>query len=135
MRLFRSISWMLCAVLALAVSRPLEAADYLGPSEVVASPDGAWVYILEADAGRIDVLATAEMKVVRQIAVPEHPNDMTIGPKGQKLYVSAGVSDGVVAEIDAASGKVLRRFSVGHTPSGLVVTPDGGRLFVCNRFD
>lgn len=116
-------------------NQPCAAAEYLGPTTVAASPDGDVLYVLEADADRIDVVTTDSPEVARSIAVPEEPHDLTLGTGGQRLYVTAGVAQGVVAEIDTKSGETLRTFAAGHTPSGLALSPDGTTLYVCNRFN
>ncbi|MGO8746850.1 MAG: hypothetical protein ACLQNE_12750 [Thermoguttaceae bacterium] len=108
---------------------------YLGPTEVIASKDGATLLVLNLDAGQIAVVPTSGGKVSRTIALPGEPTGMCLSPDGGTLYVTAGGPKGIVALIDAASGRVLGTIPVGHTPGAPVVTPDGKTLYVCNRFN
>jgi YVTN family beta-propeller protein len=112
-----------------------ESSKYLGPIDVVKSADQQSLYVLLADAERIDVLDAQAHKVTRSIACPERPRGLAVSPDGATLYVSCGGSQGIVCVIDAASGEVRNTIPVGHTPSGLAVLPNGKQLYVCNRFN
>ena len=55
---------------------------------------------------------------------------------GSKLYVTCGVSKGVVCvDRSRAPGNVLSTIAVGHSPCAPALLPDGKHLFVCNRFN
>jgi YVTN family beta-propeller protein len=125
----------LVMVAALAVCMSAAAAEYLGPTEVVAAKDGNTLYVLNQDAGQIAVVDVPGSKVARTIACPAKPNGLAISPDGSKLYVPCGVAQGTVAVIDAASGNTAASIAVGHSPCGPSVSPDSKRLYVCNRFN
>ena len=112
-----------------------EAGKYLGPIDVVASPDQKVLYIVEYDAQRIAVLDAASNQVVRSIACPAAPTGLAVKADGSELYITCGGPQGVVCVADAASGQISKSIPVGHTPSGPALLPDGVRLFVCNRFN
>ena len=71
-----------------------EAGKYLGPIDVVASPDQKALYVVEMDAQRIDVLDAATNQVVRSIACPAAPTGLAVPADGSKLYVTCGVTAG-----------------------------------------
>jgi len=111
-----------------------ETGKYLGPQAVVASKDGAALYVLCIDAKQIAVVETAGLKVARTIALPAEPTGLAISPDGSKLFVTLGGPQGLAAVVEAASGQVAATIAVGHSPCAPVVAPDGKRLYVCNRF-
>ena len=111
-----------------------ESGDYLGPLDVVASPDQTLLYVVQFDAQRIDVVDVTTHKVVRNFSLPAEPRGLAVRSDGSLLYVTCGGYHGMVCEIESATGNVLRSIPVGHTPGAPVLLPDGKRLFVCNRF-
>lgn len=135
LRLFFSV-WLPAACLSILGSPVVaQASDDLGPVSVVASRDGARLFVADADARRITVVSTADRKIVGSIAMPAEPTTLALSPDGQRLYVACAAPKSVVSVVDAASLKEVGSMSAGHTASGLAISPDGKRLFVCNRFD
>ncbi len=121
---------LLCAALLAA-----EPGKYVGPMDVVASPDGKSLFVLAADAGQILVVDVAGGKVAKTIACPAAPTGLALSADGAKLYVTCGGVKGTACVIDAASGQVAATIPVGHTPFGPALVPGGKRLLVCNRFN
>jgi DNA-binding beta-propeller fold protein YncE len=111
------------------------AADYKGPSALIASADGATLYVLNQDANEIALVSTTERAVTKAFPVPNHPNGMALSPDGKTLAVTCGDDYGVVVLVNAADGKEIAKAKTGHFPCAPVFTPDGKRLFVCNRFN
>lgn len=128
-------TWILLFSGLVAGPAAVEAAGYLGPSEVAAAKDGQHLLVLNADAGQIAVVELASGKVARTIPCPARPTGFVQSPDGAKLYVTSGTPAGTVVIVDAASGQVSATIPVGHTPRAPVVTPDGKRLFVGNQFN
>lgn len=108
---------------------------YLGPIDVVASKDGKSLYVVEADANRVDVVDVTIEKVVQSIACPARPTGVAAGAGDSRLYVTCSGPKGVVCVADPASGQISATIPVGHTACGPSLSPDGKRLYVCNRFD
>lgn len=130
-----SVGWAI-AVLAMVAQRPiLSAAEYLGPSAVLASPDGSRLYAACADGRKILALEVATAKVLGTLALPAEPAALAWGADGKTLYAACAATEGVVLAIDPSSFKITRQMRAGHTPSGLAAHPDGTRLYVCNRFN
>lgn len=65
-----------------------EEGKYLGPEVLVASLDARTLYVLQADARRIDVVDLAGGKPSGGVAVPAEPTGMAIDRQGSKLYVT-----------------------------------------------
>lgn len=132
--------WMSLGLLlvGVALAGPAAAAEpgkYLGPIDVVASPDGKTLYVVEADGQQIAVVDVAGGKVARTIACPAEPTGLAVSPDGAKLYVTCAAPAGTVSVVDAAAGTIAATIPVGHTARGPSVTPNGKRLYVCNQFN
>ncbi len=126
---------MALVALALIFAGTSVAADYLGPNDMVATPDGKTLLISCQDAKQVLYFDIAGKKVAKTVALPQSPTGLALNADGTKLYVSCGSPEGTVAEIDVAAAKVARTILVGHTAVGPSVSPDGKMLYVCNRFD
>jgi YVTN family beta-propeller protein len=131
---WRAVS-VFAVCLAVALPAAAEPGKYLGPLELVASPDGASLFVLNVDAAQVAVLDVASGKVARTIGLPPGPTGLALSPDGATLYVTCATPQGTVSEIDVASGNAKGRIPVGHGACGPTVSPDGKRLYVCNRFD
>ncbi len=123
----------LCLMVGLPASA--EPGKYLGPWDLVASKDGASLFVLNKDAAQIAVVEVAAGKVARTIALPPGPTGLALSPDGGTLYVTCAAPMGTVNVIEAASGNVKNTIPVKqHGTTGPSVSPDGKRLYVCNRF-
>jgi YVTN family beta-propeller protein len=111
------------------------AAEYIGPVDVVASPDQNSLYVVAADAGKIMVVEVGSGKVARTIDCPQTPSGLAVSPDGTTLFVTCGGPKGTVCVIAAASGKITSQIPVGHTPRSPVLLPTAKTLLVCNRFN
>lgn len=118
-----------------AVLLAAEASKYVGPTDVVAAPDGKSLFVVATDASRILVVDVAEGKVAKTIDLPLPPTGVAVSADGAKLYVTGRAPKGTVSVVDVASGKIGATIPVGHWPCAPVLLPDGKRLFVCNQFN
>ena len=127
----------LLAVCTMMAAAPVvaDAADYLGPTAVAASPDGKSLYVANTDAQQIAVVDVAGGAVVRSIAMPAAPTGLVFSPDGATVYVTCGAPQSTICAIDVKSGKIGDSIPAGHTAIGPAISPDGKRLYVCNRFD
>ncbi len=107
----------------------------LGPEVLLASPDGARLYVLEADAKRIDAVDLASGKIAQSVAVPDTPTGLVLNREGTKLYVTCAAVQSKVCLIDTKAMKITQTLAAGHTAIGPALSPDGRRLYVCNRFN
>ena len=124
----------LLAVPLLLAALPVAAASYLGPSDLVADPEGKTLYVLAEDAGAVLVVDLATGQVSRKMECAG-ANGLALSPDGKVLFVACGGPGGVVRFLDAATGQEQAAVPAGHTPAAPVITPDGKRLYVCNRFN
>jgi DNA-binding beta-propeller fold protein YncE/cytochrome c551/c552 len=112
------------------VSRP-----WKSPSALVARPDGACVYVAEADARTVVEVRVSDGGVLRSAPLPASPSAMLLSPDGARLFVALAEVQGRVVVLSTGDLTQLSSWPAGHTPSALALSADGRRLFVCNRFD
>lgn len=128
--------WWMPLALVSAMSTMADAAPLsLGPSAVVASPDGSRLFVACADAAKVMAIDLTSGKPGASATVPGEPTGLALSPDGKTLYATCGMPDGVVCLIDPATMKSMGKIETGHTPTGAAPHPDGKRLYVCNRFD
>ena len=110
------------------------------PYDVALSRTGTQLYVTDW-AGRT-VLALNpddEFRVMNRIAVGDHPNQIAVHPKDDRLFIPCASSNNV-AVIDTQRGIVTETIYTalfpkapeGSTPDAAVVAPDGKTLFVAN---
>ncbi|MGH7453059.1 MAG: beta-propeller fold lactonase family protein, partial [bacterium] len=88
---------------------------------------------------QVAVIDRAQEKLVAQIDVGDHPNDMVFSPDAQRLFV-ANANLNSVSVIDIATRRVIETIQTalapdappGSTPNGLAASPDGKQLFIAN---
>ena len=107
---------------------------YLGPTAVVASPDGTMLFVAETDAKRLAMLDPSG-KVIRSVEVPAAPTGIAVSADGATAYVTCAAPKSTVCVVEVKSGKIVASIPVGHTAIGPALSPDGKTLYVCNRFD
>lgn len=94
--------------------------------------------------GTVSVFDPASGKLLKEIKVGLHPNDIIASPDKKYVYVANANSD-VVSVIKTADDEVSEEISVrlnpekntywGDSPNGLAVTSDGKTLYVANGMD
>lgn len=111
------------------------AGEPLSPIAMVASPDGARVYVACGTANSVKTVELASGKILASIPVSSQPTGLALSPKGDRLFVTCAAPESQVSVITLADGKVAAQWRAGHNAMGPVVSPDGNTLFVCNRFN
>jgi len=127
------------ATLALAVvvgcSRPpvvpVVAGAHADPTAIVASPDGALLYVACPAQRAVAVVDVDARALVGLHDVGARPRGLAVSRDGATLAVSLP-DDDAVAVLDATTFAGRVRASVGLEPAGLAFDADGRRLFVAN---
>ena len=129
---------MIFELLALNHDLPTAAKPkYLSPCDIVASPDGKYLYVAEQTAKQIAIVDFAYQALVKNIKLPSEVTGIAVSATGM-LYATCSSDlwpDGMVCEVSPLQDKVLRRFSAGHGARSPVLSPVENTLFVCNVFD
>lgn len=97
------------------------------------------VFVSLWGGAQVAVIDRAQEKIVAQIAVGDHPNDMAFSPEAQRLFV-ANANLNSVSVIDIATRRVVETIQTalapdappGSTSNALIVSADGKQLFVAN---
>ena len=94
--------------------------------------------------GSVTVIDPASGKIIKEVVVGLHPNEITSDRSGKFVYVTNSNSDNV-SVINTANDEVAETISVrlqprinpffGDSPNGLCLSPDGKLLYVANGLD
>lgn len=76
------------------------------PYDVIPAADGKLIYVSDWAGRRVLVVDAESMKVVQKIPVGEHPNQMALDRKRNKLYVANATSNSI-SKIDCNRGIVV----------------------------
>ncbi len=112
-----------------------QAAPFLSPAAIVASPSADQLYIACATANQVAVFDTRKRKVTRLISVEAQPLGLSLSSDGKTLFVTCAAAESTVCIIDVGAGKTIAKIGAGHTAMAPALSPDGQTLFVCYRFE
>jgi YVTN family beta-propeller protein len=109
------------------------------PYDVALARNGTQLFVSDWAGRVVRVLDAVELLTVARISVGEHPNQIAVHPRDDRIFVACASSDWV-AVIDAKRGIVSERIHTalfprapeGSTPDALAFAPDGKTLFVAN---
>jgi len=89
-----------------------------------AAPDGSRYYISNEAESTLDVVDGKSLKVVKSIPLTGHPNNVSIGKDGKRVYVAVVQSPGAVDVIDTASMTRAKSIACKGGVHNTYVTPD-----------
>lgn len=109
------------------------------PYDVALARNGAHLYVSDWAGRSVLVLDPVDLRVVSRIAVGEHPNQIAVHPKDNRIFVACASSNAVMV-IDTVRGVVTETIATalfprspeGSTPDAVAVSADGKTLFVAN---
>jgi hypothetical protein len=97
------------------------------------SPDGATLYVVDADKGLVVTIDTESLATSGPYHValpsPGERTTATVGADGSTLFVGTASGHGAVTAIDTSSFRTTRSWEPGGAVSGLGVSLDGARLY------
>jgi len=99
------------------------------PYRVLASADGARVYLANLGGATVSVLDGASLAHLADVPVPSSPTSLALSPDGRRLYVASD-DTGVVSAIDTTGNTVVGSARVGRQAREVVASPDGSQLWV-----
>ncbi len=92
------------------------------PMGVVASPDGARVFVSTGRGKSVIEIDTATNMPVRTVEVGDRPWGLALTADGKTLFSANGPSNDI-SIVDVESGQVRAKVPVGMRPWGLVFVP------------
>jgi YVTN family beta-propeller protein len=109
------------------------------PYDVVRGRNGAQLYVSDWADRAVLAVDPESLRVTARITVGEHPNQIAVHPKDDRLFVACASSN-CVSVIDSRRGVVTEtiatalfpRAPTGSTPDAVAVAPDGKTLYVAN---
>jgi YVTN family beta-propeller protein len=109
------------------------------PYDVAVARDGTLLYVSDWASRTVLVVSPDDLRIMAKIAVGEHPNQLALHPRDDRLFVACA-STGCVSVIDTKRGVVTEtimtaifpRAPEGSTPDAVTVAPDGQTLYVAN---
>ena len=90
-----------------------------------ASPDGTRYYISNEAESTLDVADAKTFKVIKNIPLSGHPNNIGISKDGKRVYISIAVRPGAVDVVDTTSMEKVKSIPVKGSVHNTYVTPDG----------
>src|SRR3989441_3668450 len=90
-----------------------------------AAPDGRRYYISDEAESTLDVVDTKTLRVIRNIPLSGHPNNVAISRDGRRVYVAIAAAPGAVDVIDTTSLEKVKSIPVKGAVHNTYVTPDG----------
>ena len=109
------------------------------PYDIVLSHNRALLFVSDWSGRTVLAVRPDDLRVISRIAVGEHPNQIVLHPKDDRLFVACASTNNV-SVIDTRGGTVTETIYTplfpkspeGSTPDALAITPDGQTLFVAN---
>jgi YVTN family beta-propeller protein len=109
------------------------------PYDVVRGRNAAQLYVSDWSSRTVLAVDPESLRVVARIPVGEHPNQMIMHPKDNRLFVACASSN-CVSVVDTRRGIVTETISTslfprapeGSTPDALALSPNGETLYVAN---
>ena len=89
------------------------------------APDGSRYYFSDEAESTLDVVDRKTLKVTRRIPLSGHPNNISIGKDGRRVYVGIAAAPGAVDVIDTISLEKVKSIPVKGPVHNTYVTPDG----------
>jgi YVTN family beta-propeller protein len=89
------------------------------------SPDGTRIYVSNEAMSTLDFVDAKTLKVIKQVPLSGHPNNMAVGKDGKRVYVGIIQAPGGVDVIDTATMKNVKTIPTKGTIHNAYVTPDG----------
>jgi DNA-binding beta-propeller fold protein YncE len=106
---------------------------------IAPSPDGAYLFVVDAGRGEIAVMDTESLRV-RSGPVDLRVDDLRrtsaqVSADGETLYVATSAERSTITAIDVRTFDVLDRWDVDGDVTGLGLSADGERLYAATSDD
>lgn len=105
---------------------------FLGPVDMAYLPGQEKIFIAEYYGKRIEVFDIGKKAVVKTLPLSDHPNNVFISRDQETLFISQGMSDGILLVYDLVKGKKKKEIRAGHSPT--VISESKEHIILCNRF-
>lgn len=90
-----------------------------------AAPDGSRLYVSNEADSTLDVVDAHTLRVMSQVKLTGHPNNISISRDGRRVYVAIREGSGVVDVVDTPSLTLAKSIPIQGAVHNTYVTPDG----------
>jgi YVTN family beta-propeller protein len=90
-----------------------------------AAPDGSRIYVSNEAESTLDVVDGKTLRVISNIPLSGHPNNISIGREGKRVYVAIREQAGLVDVIDTVALQKVKSIPIKGAVHNTYVTPDG----------
>jgi YVTN family beta-propeller protein len=90
-----------------------------------AAPDGSRLYVSNEAESTLDVVDARTLRVMSQVKLTGHPNNISISRDGKRVYVAIREGSGVVDVVDTPSLTLAKSIPIQGAVHNTYVTPDG----------
>jgi len=120
---------------AMEETHRIEHEGFKFPHGVGLSGDESKLYIASTYAGRVFVIDTSSLKVLKTINTHQDLVHMIyFDPKKERVLVP-NIGSNNITILDTATDEVVTHIPVGRGPEGAAVHPEGKQLYVANQHD
>ena len=91
---------------------------------VAAAPDGSRLYLSSESTETLDIVDTKTLKVIKQIPLSGHPNNLAIHENGERVYVAIQGTGGGVDVIDTVAEEHVKFIRILRGVHNTFITPD-----------
>jgi YVTN family beta-propeller protein len=91
----------------------------------VVAPDGSRIYISDEAMSTLDIADAKTLQVIKRVPLSAHPNNISIGRDGRRVYVGIIEAPGGVDVVDTVTMKMVKTIPTKGTIHNTYVTPDG----------
>ena len=90
-----------------------------------AAPDGSRIYVSNESESTLDVVDARTLRVTTRIPLSGHPNNISIGRDGKRVYVAIREEPGLVDVVDTVALQKAKSIPIKGAVHNTYVTPDG----------
>lgn len=90
-----------------------------------AAPDGSRIYVSNEANSSLDIVDARTLQVTRRVPLSGHPNNISIGRDGKRVYVAIVQAPGAVDVVDTTAQEKVKSIPTKGGVHNTYVTPDG----------
>lgn len=102
------------------------------PTDIVATPDSAYVWVTNLLDSTVSVIKTSDGSVASPITITGLPLGIAMAPDGLHAYVTSADTLGLVSVISTVSNAIVGIINVGRAANGIAISSDGTLIYIAD---